>query len=88
MFNQIVILIKIDGMHIASIFIFLLPSFRFILMKDWNMLWQVSIFFDIIFMCQRFVLYPNKKAEISTKLIGESTEPLVKTSDHSQPETV
>ncbi|GMY17823.1 cystinosin homolog [Fagus crenata] len=48
----------------------------------------VSIFFDIIFMCQRFVLYPNKKAEISTKFIEESTEPLVKTSDHSQPETV
>ncbi len=50
------------------------------------MLWQASIFFDIIFMCQRFVLYPNKKAEVSNKIIEESTVPLVKTSDHPQSE--
>ncbi|KAM3688023.1 hypothetical protein ACB098_10G122200 [Castanea mollissima] len=48
----------------------------------------VSISFDIIFMCQRFVLYPNKKAEVSPKLIEETTEPLVNTSDHKQSETV
>lgn len=49
------------------------------------MLWQVSIFFDLIFMCQRYVLYPpNKNAEVSPKLVEESTEPLIKTSDHPQ----
>lgn len=52
------------------------------------MLCQVSISFDIIFMCQRFVLYSNKKAELSPKLIEETTEPLVNTSDHKQSETV
>ena len=54
----------------------------------WNMLCQVSISFDIIFMCQRFVLYPNKKAQVPPKLIDETTEPLVNTSDHKQSETV
>ncbi|KAK9983627.1 hypothetical protein SO802_033152 [Lithocarpus litseifolius] len=48
----------------------------------------VSIFFDLIFMCQRYVLYPpNENAEVSPKLIEESTEPLIKTSDHPQLET-
>ncbi|XP_075642526.1 cystinosin homolog [Castanea sativa] len=43
----------------------------------------VSIFFDLIFMCQRYVLYPpNENAEVSSKLVEESTEPLIKTSDH------
>jgi len=49
------------------------------------MLWQVSIFFDLIFMCQRYVLYPpNENAEVSPKLVEESTEPLIMTSDHPQ----
>ncbi|XP_030948601.1 cystinosin homolog [Quercus lobata] len=45
----------------------------------------VSIFFDLIFMCQRYVLYPpNENAEVSPKLVEESTEPLIMTSDHPQ----
>jgi len=45
----------------------------------------VSIFFDLIFMCQRYVLYPpNENAEVLPKLVEESTEPLIKTSDHPQ----
>ncbi|KAG2714730.1 hypothetical protein I3760_03G042300 [Carya illinoinensis] len=46
----------------------------------------VSIFFDIIFMCQHYVLYPEKNAQVSPKLIEEDTEPLVKSSD-DQPQS-
>ncbi|XP_041006426.1 cystinosin homolog [Juglans microcarpa x Juglans regia] len=46
----------------------------------------VSIFFDIIFMCQHYVLYPEKKAQVSPKLIEENREPLVKSSD-DQPQS-
>ena len=52
------------------------------------MLCQVSISFDIIFMCQRFVLYPNKKSKVPPKIIEETTEPLVNTSDHKQSESL
>ncbi|KAF5479742.1 hypothetical protein F2P56_000539 [Juglans regia] len=48
----------------------------------------VSIFFDIIFMCQRFVLYPRKKSQVSHKLIAEIREPLVKSADRPQSENV
>ncbi|XP_041006435.1 cystinosin homolog isoform X2 [Juglans microcarpa x Juglans regia] len=48
----------------------------------------VSIFFDIIFMCQRFVLYPRKKSQVSHKLIAEIKEPLVKSADCPQSENV
>ncbi|KAG6659629.1 hypothetical protein I3843_03G045400 [Carya illinoinensis] len=46
----------------------------------------VSIFFDIIFMCQHYVLYPKKNAQVSPKLIEEDREPLVKSSD-DQPQS-
>ncbi|XP_059449979.1 cystinosin homolog [Corylus avellana] len=48
----------------------------------------VSIFFDIIFMCQHYVLYPGKKAQVSPKLIEENREPLIKPSDHPESENV
>ncbi|KAG6659630.1 hypothetical protein CIPAW_03G049300 [Carya illinoinensis] len=48
----------------------------------------VFIFFDIIFMCQRFVLYPRKKSRVSPKLIVEIREPLVKPADCPQSENV
>ncbi|EOY02647.1 PQ-loop repeat - like 2 [Theobroma cacao] len=48
----------------------------------------VSVFFDIIFMCQHFVLYPGKKATIASKLEREGKEPLVKSSDQPGPENV
>lgn len=46
------------------------------------MLLQVSILFDIVFLCQRFVLYPHNDPQVSQKLIDENTEPLVKSSHH------
>uniref|UniRef100_A0A2N9EVI7 Cystinosin homolog n=1 Tax=Fagus sylvatica TaxID=28930 RepID=A0A2N9EVI7_FAGSY len=50
----------------------------------------VSIFFDIIFICQHYILYPHKKAQVSSKLTEEGKEPLVKSSesDHPQSENV
>ncbi|XP_062151526.1 cystinosin homolog [Alnus glutinosa] len=49
----------------------------------------VSIFFDIIFICQHYVIYPDKKPQVSPKLIiEENREPLVKPSDHPQSENV
>ncbi|KAK9272355.1 hypothetical protein L1049_002726 [Liquidambar formosana] len=49
----------------------------------------VSVFFDLIFICQHYVLYPAKAvAAISPKLEGESTEPLIKSPDHPQAENV
>ncbi|XP_022750520.1 cystinosin homolog isoform X2 [Durio zibethinus] len=48
----------------------------------------VSVFFDIIFMCQHFVLYPTKKATIASKLEREGKEPLVKSSDQPALENV
>ncbi|CAK7328213.1 unnamed protein product [Dovyalis caffra] len=40
----------------------------------------VSIFFDLLFMCQHYILYPAKKA-VSQKLNKEGTEPLIKNSE-------
>ncbi|KAK8587758.1 hypothetical protein V6N13_086731 [Hibiscus sabdariffa] len=48
----------------------------------------VSIFFDIIFMCQHFVLYRGKKATVLSELEQESREPLVKSIDESAIENV
>lgn len=50
--------------------------------------WQVSIFFDLLFMCQHYVLYPAKKAVISSKLRKDGVEPLLKSSDHPELENV
>ncbi|GMI67086.1 hypothetical protein like AT5G40670 [Hibiscus trionum] len=48
----------------------------------------VSIFFDIIFMCQHFVLYPSRKTTVPSKLKQEYREPLVKSIDESASENV
>ncbi|XP_050380743.1 cystinosin homolog [Argentina anserina] len=49
----------------------------------------ISIFFDLLFMGQHFVLYPAKGALISRKLSKEeSAEPLVKSSDDPVSENV
>ncbi|KAL6136165.1 hypothetical protein ACLB2K_061466 [Fragaria x ananassa] len=49
----------------------------------------ISIFFDLLFMGQHFVLYPAKGALISPKKIKEeSAEPLVKSSDDPVSENV
>ncbi|XP_022154196.1 cystinosin homolog [Momordica charantia] len=42
----------------------------------------ISIMFDLIFFYQHFVLYHTKASRISFQLDPESTEPLVKDSDH------
>ena len=73
---------------ITGIAIFWL-SFLFILIIWWNMQLQVSIFFDIIFIFQHYVIYPHKKAQVSSKLVEEErTEPLVKSPDHPESENV
>lgn len=41
---------------------------------------QVSIFFDLLFMFQHFVLYRSKEVPIARKAIKEEEEPLVKAS--------
>ncbi|KAG8477238.1 hypothetical protein CXB51_030869 [Gossypium anomalum] len=46
----------------------------------------VSIFFDIIFMCQHYLLYPAKKATFRSKLEREGKEPLVKSLDETASE--
>ncbi|XP_059451755.1 cystinosin homolog [Corylus avellana] len=48
----------------------------------------VSMSFDIIFMCQRFVLYPVEQPQVSPKLKEESREPLVKCPDRPHSENV
>ncbi|KAA8530149.1 hypothetical protein F0562_004858 [Nyssa sinensis] len=48
----------------------------------------VSIFFDLVFICQHYVLYPAKKMEISPNLDVVSKEPLLKSSDHPRLENV
>ncbi|KAK8480568.1 hypothetical protein V6N13_021128 [Hibiscus sabdariffa] len=48
----------------------------------------VSIFFDIIFMCQHYVLYPVRKATVPSKLEREDREPLIKSIDESASEQV
>ncbi|GAV88262.1 PQ-loop domain-containing protein, partial [Cephalotus follicularis] len=48
----------------------------------------VSIFFDILFMCQHYVLYPAKKRLVSSKFDKEGVEPLIDSSDLSKLENV
>ncbi|KAF8028933.1 hypothetical protein BT93_E1568 [Corymbia citriodora subsp. variegata] len=48
----------------------------------------VSIFFDLIFMLQHFVLYPAKKLSVNPKASKDTEEPLVKATDQSQSEEV
>ncbi|KAK9925423.1 hypothetical protein M0R45_033747 [Rubus argutus] len=50
----------------------------------------ICVSFDLLFMCQHFVLYPsNKKALISPKIISkENLEPLVNSHNHQVPENV
>lgn len=57
--------------------------------SSWFLLFQISIFFDLLFMGQHFVLYPAKGAPISPKITKEeSVEPLVKSSDDPVSENV
>ncbi|KAF8390571.1 hypothetical protein HHK36_025098 [Tetracentron sinense] len=48
----------------------------------------VSIFFDLLFMFQHYVLYPSKKEKTSSKEGGEDTERLIKSSGPTQSENV
>ncbi|KAJ9135418.1 hypothetical protein P3X46_032604 [Hevea brasiliensis] len=48
----------------------------------------VSIFFDLLFMCQHYILYPAKKAHIPPKPNKEGAEPLIKSSDDPLSENV
>ncbi|KAL5581279.1 hypothetical protein UlMin_013721 [Ulmus minor] len=48
----------------------------------------ISIFFDIIFMVQHFLLYSGRRALISSKISKESKEPLVKSTDDPESENV
>ncbi|XP_062010262.1 cystinosin homolog isoform X1 [Rosa rugosa] len=49
----------------------------------------ISIFFDLLFMGQHFILYPAKGATISSKISKEeSAEPLVKSPDDPVSENV
>ncbi|KAL9454276.1 hypothetical protein AB3S75_006828 [Citrus x aurantiifolia] len=49
----------------------------------------VSVVFDLLFICQHYVLYPAKKAVISSKLSKDGgVEPLLKSSDHPESENV
>ncbi|KDP46356.1 hypothetical protein JCGZ_10196 [Jatropha curcas] len=43
----------------------------------------VSIFFDLLFICQHYILYPGKKANHIPKLDKEGVEPLIESSDDS-----
>lgn len=48
----------------------------------------VSIFFDLVFMCQHYILYPEKKV-VPPKLNKEGTEPLIRFSEErAAPENV
>ncbi|XP_050230947.1 cystinosin homolog [Mercurialis annua] len=48
----------------------------------------VSVFFDLLFMCQHYILYPEKKAHPSRKINNEGAEPLIKSSDEVTSENV
>ncbi|XP_010528197.1 PREDICTED: cystinosin homolog [Tarenaya hassleriana] len=37
----------------------------------------ISVFFDILFMCQHYILYPEKKSSKSSEIVQDPTEPLV-----------
>jgi len=49
---------------------------------------QVSMSFDIIFMSQRFVLYPVKQPQVCPKLMEESRELLVECPDRPHSENI
>ncbi|KAJ0052644.1 hypothetical protein Pint_02880 [Pistacia integerrima] len=49
----------------------------------------VSVSFDLVFMCQHYLLYPaTKAAVVSPELKKEVSEPLLKSSDHPELENV
>eukprot|EP00257_Ricinus_communis_P020300 XP_015579501.1 cystinosin homolog [Ricinus communis] len=48
----------------------------------------VSVFFDLLFMCQHYILYPERKAHASSKISKEGAEPFIKSSDDSSSENV
>ncbi|KAJ4960774.1 hypothetical protein NE237_020684 [Protea cynaroides] len=48
---------------------------------------QVSVFFDVLFMFQHYVLYPSNKNVDFSNVDLESTAPLVKSSNPSEAET-
>lgn len=48
----------------------------------------VSVFFDLLFIVQHYVLYPSKMDKISTEDDNDNTAPLVKPSHPSQSENV
>ncbi|XP_050382791.1 cystinosin homolog [Argentina anserina] len=50
----------------------------------------ICVSFDLLFICQHFVVYPSKKALISPKRIisKENLEPLVSSDDHQESENV
>lgn len=54
----------------------------------WNVHLQVSIFFDLLFIVQHYVLYPAKKTALSPDPDTVSQEPLLKSSDGPQKEQV
>ena len=49
---------------------------------------QISIFFDLLFMLQHYVLYPGKTPVVSQKADEESREALIAPPDRSQSEGV
>ncbi|KAF3444519.1 hypothetical protein FNV43_RR14211 [Rhamnella rubrinervis] len=54
-----------------------------------TMISLICIFFDLVFMCQRFLLYPAERVVIPPKRVKESKEPLItKSSDDPQLDTV
>ncbi|XP_010248793.1 PREDICTED: cystinosin homolog isoform X3 [Nelumbo nucifera] len=46
----------------------------------------LTVFFDLLFICQHYLLYPSKKEKIYFEVDSESTALLAKSSDHSQSE--
>ncbi|KAF9606099.1 hypothetical protein IFM89_023122 [Coptis chinensis] len=48
----------------------------------------VSIFFDLLFIVQHYLLYPSKKEKVSPEADEESTAPLIKSSQPLQSENV
>ncbi|KAI3463071.1 hypothetical protein Pfo_019734 [Paulownia fortunei] len=53
-----------------------------------TMISLVSIFFDIIFMVQHYVLYPSKKTDIPSNPTAVSKEPLLQTPDNPHSDIV
>ncbi|KAF9611035.1 hypothetical protein IFM89_026386 [Coptis chinensis] len=48
----------------------------------------VSIFFDLLFIVQHYLLYPSKKEKVSPEADGESTAPLIKSSQPLQSKNI